>query len=43
MSVCTSALMPCSVAARWIRKGAPMIVPIVCRGLSDEYGSWKII
>ncbi len=23
--------------------GAPMICPTVCRGFSDEYGSWKII
>ena len=27
----------------WIAKGWPMICPTVCRGLSDEYGSWKII
>ncbi len=25
------------------RSGAPTIEPTVCRGLSDEYGSWKII
>ena len=23
--------------------GPPMMVPTVCRGFSDEYGSWKII
>ena len=23
--------------------GAPTIVPTVCRGFSEEYGSWKII
>ena len=27
----------------WIRNGAPTMVPIVCRGLSAEYGSWKTI
>ena len=27
----------------WSRNGAPTIVPTVCRGFSDEYGSWKII
>ena len=26
----------------WITSGVPTIVPTVCRGLSDEYGSWKI-
>ena len=25
------------------RNGAPTIAPTVCRGLSEEYGSWKII
>ncbi len=23
--------------------GPPMMAPTVCRGFSDEYGSWKII
>ena len=32
-----------SVLTFWIRNGAPTIVPTVCRGFSDEYGSWKII
>ena len=32
-----------SVLVRWMRNGAPTIVPTVCRGFSDEYGSWKII
>ena len=27
----------------WMRSGVPMIVPTVCRGFSDEYGSWKMI
>ena len=27
----------------WICSGAEMIEPTVCRGFSDEYGSWKII
>ena len=26
-----------------MRNGAPTIVPMVCRGFSDEYGSWKMI
>src|SRR5262245_29483727 len=26
-----------------MRNGAPTIVPIVCRGVNDEYGSWKMI
>ena len=29
--------MPCSFI------GAPTMVPMLCRGFSDEYGSWKII
>src|SRR6266516_7937770 len=35
--------MPCSVFVPWILNGAPTIVPIVCRGFSEENGSWKII
>ena len=27
----------------WTLHGAATIVPTVCRGFSDEYGSWKII
>ena len=27
----------------WIWKGAETIVPTVCRGFSEEKGSWKII
>ena len=27
----------------WIRSGVPTIEPTVCRGFSEEYGSWKII
>ena len=36
MRACTSALTPFSVLAFWMRNGAPTIVPIVCRGFSDE-------
>ena len=25
------------------RSGVPTMVPTVCRGFSEEYGSWKII
>jgi hypothetical protein len=35
--------MPLDGFARWIRKGAATIVPTVCLGFSDEYGSWKTI
>ncbi len=41
MSSCTRRRMFFSVF--WIAYGAPMICPTVCRGFSDEYGSWKTI
>ncbi len=43
MMSCTAALTPpCGVTpCTWY--GAPMIVPTVCRGFSELYGSWKII
>src|ERR1700712_4735860 len=43
MSDCTVFLMPPSGCSPWMRNGEPTIVPIVCRGFSEEYGSWKII
>ena len=36
-------LVPARASTPWSRNGAPTIVPTVCRGFSDEYGSWKII
>ena len=34
---CPSGTMLCT------RSGVPTIAPTVCRGFSEEYGSWKII
>src|SRR5690348_3165209 len=44
MSSCTCFLRSsASVWSPWILNGSPMIEPIVLRGFSDAYGSWKII
>ena len=32
-----------SFSRPWIANGSPMIEPIVLRGFSEEYGSWKTI
>ena len=34
---------PCPCARLWISSGSPMMLPTVMRGLSEAYGSWKII
>src|ERR1700722_1874032 len=35
--------MPCGGVIFWILNGAPTIAPMVCRGLSEDCGSWNTI